>query len=115
MLKLNKVHSFASYTRRDFLSEKNVQGAPQVSGIDCFKINPEKFKSHWKVVGPPKFQKMTEKHLSRYDRDCPHWFTQLAYNVKDNKKSVKSHLDFETQTLRKQNLVKSSYPIRLAI
>lgn len=40
LLKLNKVHSFASYTKRDFLPEKEVRGAPEVSGIDSFKINP---------------------------------------------------------------------------
>ena len=52
-------------------------------------------------MNAPSFGKMTDKHLNRYDRDCPHWFTQLAYNVKDNKKTIKSHLDFQTQTLRK--------------
>lgn len=31
--KLNKVHSFASYTQRDFLSYKKVRGAPELSGI----------------------------------------------------------------------------------
>ena len=100
LLKLNKVHSFASYTKRDFLPEREVRGAPEVSGIESFKINPEKFKSNWKVVGAPKFEQMADKHLSRYDRDCPHWFTQLAYNPRD-KKSGQGHLDFQTQTIRK--------------
>ena len=58
---------------------------------------------------------MAKKKLSRYDRDCPHWFTQLAYNVKNGAKSVKSHLNFQAQTERKENHVKSSYPIRLAV
>lgn len=58
---------------------------------------------------------MAKKKLNRYDRDCPHWFTQLAYNVKNNTKSVKSQLNFNAQTERKENIVKSNYPIRLAI
>lgn len=103
MLKTHRVHSFASYTRREFLTEKQTRGAPEVSGIDSFKINPEKFKSQWKTVSAPKFDQVAKKTLSRYDRDCPHWFTQLAYNVKNTDKSVKSHLDFQSQTFRKTN------------
>ena len=103
MLKIHKVHSFASYTRRQFLTEKQVRGAPEVSGIESFKINPEKFKSQWKTVNAPQFDKVANKTLSRYDRDCPHWFTQLSYNVKNGQNSVKSHLDFQTQTFRKLN------------
>jgi len=57
------------------------------------------FKSHWKTVKPPKFEEMAKKKLSRYDRDCPHWFTQLAYNVKGEK--AKGSLDFERHTARK--------------
>ncbi len=58
---------------------------------------------------------MAKKVLSRYDRDCPHWFTQLSYNVKNNKRSIKSQLAFEAQTDRKLNEVKSSYPLRIAM
>jgi hypothetical protein len=66
-------------------------------------------------VQPPKFEAVAGKHLSRYDRDCPQWFTKLAYSVKDNGRSARSQLNFEAQTLRKDNLVRSAYPIRLAI
>lgn len=38
--KASKVHSFGSYTNRDFLSEKKLskKGAPPHSGIEAFKI-----------------------------------------------------------------------------
>jgi len=58
---------------------------------------------------------MAKKKLSRYDRDCPPWYTQLAYNAKSQNKAMKGHTDFDTQTGRKENIVKSEYPIRLAI
>ena len=92
---MRRTHSFASYTKRNFLGEKKVRGAPEVSGIDWYKINPEKFKSNWKTIEQPKFDTLPKKHLNRYDRDCPHWFTQLSYNPKKQDKSIKSHLVFE--------------------
>ena len=55
-------------------------------------MNLEKYKGGWKVVEPPKFEQVAKQHLNRYDRDCPNWYTKLAYNPKDNTKKPKSHL-----------------------
>ena len=57
MNQTHKVHSFNSYTNRDFLSEKKLSkaGAPPLSGIEAFKVPAEKFKGGWKVIQPPKF------------------------------------------------------------
>jgi len=88
---------------------------PEVSGIDWYKINPEKLRGHWKTVNPPKFEVVSKKSLSRYDRDCPHWYTQLTYNVKNNEKTAKNNIIFGTQTSRKGNEVKSTYPMRIAL
>ena len=113
--KTSKIHSFASYTKREFLTEKKVRGVPEVSGIDWYKINPEKFKNNWKTIQPPKFDSVAKKNLSRYDRDCPLWYTQLSYNPKATDNSVKSNLNFDAQTNRKDNEVRSSYPMRIAL
>lgn len=84
MNKTKSVHSFDSYTKRNFLSEKNLikKGAPPFSGSEAHTVPQEKFKGSWKVVNPVKFGTMPNKHLSRYDRDCDSWNTKLQYEPK---------------------------------
>ena len=38
--KKDKIHSFASYSKRQFLTEKDMKRAPEVSGQDWYKVNP---------------------------------------------------------------------------
>lgn len=38
--KMHRTHSFASYTKREFLTERKVRGAPEESGIEAFRVNP---------------------------------------------------------------------------
>lgn len=110
--KKEKVHSFGSYTGRDFLTHNRVKGAPETSGADWYKVDPEKFKGHWKTVRGVSL-KGVNHCLTKYDRDCPHWFTTLNYNVKREKE--KGQVTFNKQTPRMDNTVQSAYPIRLAI
>ena len=48
--KKDKIHSFTSYSKRQFLTEKKVKGVPETSGQDWYKVNPQKFKSNWKTI-----------------------------------------------------------------
>ena len=48
--KKDKIHAFESYPKRQFLTDKKVKQAPEVSGQEWFKVNPEKFKSNWKTI-----------------------------------------------------------------
>lgn len=82
--KKKSIHSFDSYTDRDFLSEKKLlkKGAPHYSGMNHFTIPQEKYKSNWNVVSPVKLSTVPNKTLNRYDRDCAPWYPQLEYKPK---------------------------------